>query len=156
MEIVLFAPTLFSIYCQLVLLLNTIAPGMSHAGVALLPSSLAMQTTMLANSFILEAIKSKNHQEKQTSILRATFWYFIGGILGWPFALALGLPVGFYTIYQSVVIGNLPLTVLFRVLSVLLTVVVPIMIIDSFSTRKYCLFRLTLYCTTYLEAKGRT
>lgn len=137
------------------LLLNTIAPGMSHAGVALLPSSLAMQTTMLANSFILEAIKSKNHQEKQTSILRATFWYFIGGILGWPFALALGLPVGFYTIYQSVVIGNLPLTALFRVLSVLLTVVVPIMIIDSFSTRKYCLFRLTLYCTTYLEAKGK-
>lgn len=136
------------------LLLNTIAPGMSHAGVALLPSSLAMQTTMLANSFILEAIKSKNHQEKQTSILRATFWYFIGGILGWPFALALGLPVGFYTIYQSVVIGNLPLTALFRVLSVLLTVVVPIMIIDSFFYQKVLFIPINIVLYNVFGGEG--
>ena len=154
MEIVLFAPTLFSIYCQLVPIVEHYCTRYESRRSGII--AFVIGYAMLANSFILEAIKSKNHQEKQTSILRATFWYFIGGILGWPFALALGLPVGFYTIYQSVVIGNLPLTALFRVLSVLLTVVVPIMIIDSFSTRKYCLFRLTLYCTTYLEAKGRT
>ncbi|MDC6271856.1 hypothetical protein PP707_06115, partial [Acetobacter pasteurianus] len=35
--------------------LSTISPGMSHGGVALLPSSLALQTTLLANSYLLSA-----------------------------------------------------------------------------------------------------
>lgn len=63
------------------LLLNTIAPGMSHAGVALLPSSLAMQTTMLANSFILEAIKSKEPPGKTNQHIKGNilvlYWWNI-------------------------------------------------------------------------------
>lgn len=136
------------------LLLSTIAPGMSHAGVALLPSSLAMQTTMLGNAFILEAIKSKNHQEKQTSILKATFWYFVGGILGWPFALALGLPLGLYTIYQSVFIGNFPLAILFRVLSVLLTVVIPIMVVDSVFYQKVLFIPINIVLYNVFGGEG--
>ena len=63
---------------------------MSHAGVALLPSSLAMQTAMLANSYLLRAVgTSKDAQNLGNNITKAIFWYFIGGIFGWPFALAL-------------------------------------------------------------------
>lgn len=84
------------------LLLTSVNVGMSHGGVALLPSSLALQTTLLANTYIFKSlvINSEKANNKESLLLKAITWYFVGGLLGWPFALALGLPVGVYTLWQ--------------------------------------------------------
>ncbi|RCK64972.1 Alpha-1,2-mannosyltransferase ALG9 [Candida viswanathii] len=111
------------------LLFNTIAPGMSHAGVALLPSSLAMQTATLANSYLLRAIG--DGRQLSQNISKAVFWYFIGGILGWPFALALGLPIGLYTVYHSVITRTVSFSIYFRIAGVMLLIVAAVVAIDT-------------------------
>lgn len=78
------------------LLFSTFAPGMAHAGVALLPSSFAMQANTLALSYVLESTRSSlncNH-------VYAIIWYLIAGIVGWPFALVLGICFGISTLAQ--------------------------------------------------------
>lgn len=57
--------------------------GMAHAGVALLPLLWAMQTQMVAVAAALDG-----------HYLTLVVWQLVGGLLGWPFALALGIPVG--------------------------------------------------------------
>lgn len=76
------------------LLFTSIVPGMSHAGVALLPSSFAMQFNLLALSEVLYAISFQN----TSSYILAIVFFLIGGIVGWPFALVLGLTFGLYTV----------------------------------------------------------
>ncbi|KAK6459475.1 Alg9-like mannosyltransferase family-domain-containing protein [Scheffersomyces xylosifermentans] len=76
------------------LFFSSIAPGMSHAGVALLPSSFAMQCNCLGISNGVSAIVG----ERVDSYVYAILWFIAGGIIGWPFALALGLAFGLYTL----------------------------------------------------------
>lgn len=57
--------------------------GMAHAGVALLPLLWALQTQLVAVAAALDG-----------HYLTLVVWQFVGGLLGWPFALALGVPVG--------------------------------------------------------------
>ncbi|KAK6460367.1 Alg9-like mannosyltransferase family-domain-containing protein [Scheffersomyces coipomensis] len=99
------------------LFFNSIAPGMSHAGVALLPSTLAMQTNMISMGSSILAFSSWSSGVKSGSVnlfVGAIIWILIGGLLGWPFSLALGIPLGFYIIfnykfYQSSTILDKPI-----------------------------------------------
>lgn len=75
------------------LFFSTTAPGMSHAGVALLPSSFAMQCNLLAVAQIFQSEKTRS--------AKAITWFMIGGFMGWPFALALGIPYGLYALFTS-------------------------------------------------------
>ncbi|CAN3353043.1 alpha-1,2-mannosyltransferase Alg9p [Diutina catenulata] len=74
---------------QWFLFLSTVAPGMAHAGVALLPSSFAMQTQLLGVAAALDG-----------NYATSAVWQLVGGFLGWPFALALGVPLGFWTLHK--------------------------------------------------------
>ncbi|KAI5963819.1 ALG9 [Candida pseudojiufengensis] len=121
------------------LFLSSINVGMNHAGVALLPSSLALQTVLLANSYILKSFK----QDKESNLLKAVFWYFIGGILGWPFALALGLPLGIFVLIQ-IAYQKLNFTILFKIIGVLGLVITPIVIIDSILLQKLVFIPLNI------------
>ncbi|ODV76686.1 glycosyltransferase family 22 protein [Suhomyces tanzawaensis NRRL Y-17324] len=76
------------------LFFSTVSPGMSHAGVALLPSTFAMQCSTFAFAYVLESIVSASVE----STILAITWFLAGGIFGWPFALALGVTFGLYTI----------------------------------------------------------
>ena len=84
-------------YCSTIgnwyLFLTSIAPGMSHAGVALLPSSFGMQCVNLFVSYAL-------YDFSVGSSVKALTWLMIGGIVGWPFIMALGIPYGIYVIMQ--------------------------------------------------------
>lgn len=61
------------------------SPGVFHASAAYLPSSFAMYTTMLGMAAFMDwrgGLKTTN----------AIFWFAVGGILGWPFSIALSAP----------------------------------------------------------------
>ncbi|EDK42390.1 conserved hypothetical protein [Lodderomyces elongisporus NRRL YB-4239] len=116
--------------------LSTISPGMSHGGVALLPSSLALQTTLLANSYLLSATKSVQNKSVERNLIKAAGCYFIGGILGWPFALALGLPIGLYILARIAKQSTSP-SVLVSVFVVAISIMVPVVLIDSYFLQKW-------------------
>lgn len=119
------------------LFLTSVNVGMSHGGVALLPSSLALQTTLLANTFIFKSVVHTEgvSEKKHGCLLKAIAWYLIGGLLGWPFALALGLPVGVYTLWQ---IGQcrIPSVILVEIGLILASLVAVITLIDSYYLQK--------------------
>lgn len=72
-------------------LFTTFATGMSHAGVALLPSSFAMNCVTMA---ISAAITNE-------SAVSALLWFVASGVLGWPFALILAVPYGLQIVVKS-------------------------------------------------------
>ncbi|KAI9783962.1 MAG: mannosyltransferase [Geoglossum umbratile] len=67
------------------LLAMVFSPGMFHASAAYLPSSFAMNTTMLGMSAFMD-------WRGGLKTAQGMFWFAAGGILGWPFALALAVP----------------------------------------------------------------
>ncbi|KAI0308111.1 asparagine-linked glycosylation 9 protein isoform a [Multifurca ochricompacta] len=69
--------------------------GMWNASTALLPSSFAMYTTMLALSHGF--IPPSNQDSQRT--LKAVMFFALGAVLGWPFALALALPFVFEELF---------------------------------------------------------
>lgn len=79
------------------LCLTTVSTGMSHASVALLPSSLAMNCTLLATSNFLTYSRTKSTR----NALLVTSWLMLGGLFGWPFMLVLGLPTMSYIIWDK-------------------------------------------------------
>lgn len=70
------------------------SPGMFHASAAFLPSSFAMYTTMAGMAAFMNwrgGIKTS----------QGIFWFAMGGILGWPFSMALCLPFLFEEVVFS-------------------------------------------------------
>ncbi|KAI9746234.1 MAG: mannosyltransferase [Claussenomyces sp. TS43310] len=61
------------------------SPGMFHASAALLPSSFAMYTTMLGMAAFM-------NWRNGLKTAQGIFWFAVGGILGWPFSVALSGP----------------------------------------------------------------
>lgn len=61
------------------------SPGMFHASAAYLPSSFAMYCTMLGMSSFM-------NWRGGLKTAWGISWFAIGGILGWPFAMALSFP----------------------------------------------------------------
>lgn len=61
------------------------SPGMFHASVAFLPSSFAMYTTMLG-------IAAFMNWRGGLKTAHGIFLFALGGILGWPFSVALATP----------------------------------------------------------------
>ena len=61
------------------------SPGMFHASAAFLPSSFAMYTTMLGMAAFM-------NWRGGLKTAHGMFWFSLGGILGWPFSLALCIP----------------------------------------------------------------
>ena len=82
-------------YAAVFLLLS---PGMYISSAAFLPSTFAMITSMLAYTYIIQNIKI--HSSSQftwkdawwTVFQVPVFWFAVGGIVGWPFSAAIGIP----------------------------------------------------------------
>lgn len=77
---------------------STMATGMSHASVAFLPSTFAMNCTTLATSNLIRYFAGRNMKHA----LLVTSWFALGGILGWPFALILAVFSALVIIYQNI------------------------------------------------------
>lgn len=61
------------------------SPGMFHASASFLPSSFAMYTTMMGMANFM------NWQGGLRTWI-GMFWFSVGGIIGWPFSIALSFP----------------------------------------------------------------
>lgn len=90
------------------LFFSTVSPGMLHASVALLPSSFAMNWVTLATANLLPSVLGL--PSANASSLSFTLWaiaqFGIGGIVGWPFALALAVPFAVYTMVLLTFMGQ--------------------------------------------------
>ncbi|THV53447.1 hypothetical protein BGAL_0050g00140 [Botrytis galanthina] len=64
---------------------NIFSPGFFHASASFLPSSFAMYTTMLGMAAFM-------NWRGGLKTAQGIFWFAVGGILGWPFAMALSAP----------------------------------------------------------------
>ncbi|KAK6608425.1 alpha-mannosyltransferase, partial [Botrytis cinerea] len=60
-------------------------PGFFHASASYLPSSFAMYTTMLGMAAFM-------NWRGGLKTAQGIFWFAVGGILGWPFSMALSAP----------------------------------------------------------------
>lgn len=69
----------------LFMIISVSSPGMFHASAAYLPSSFAMYTTMLGMSAFMD-------WRGGSRTAQGIMWFGIGGIVGWPFAVALIIP----------------------------------------------------------------
>ena len=58
---------------------------MFHASVAFLPSTFAMYTTMLGTAAFMD-------RGGAFRTARGVFWFAFGGLLGWPFSMAMCVP----------------------------------------------------------------
>ncbi|CDK29100.1 unnamed protein product [Kuraishia capsulata CBS 1993] len=74
------------------LLFSTVAPGMSHASIAFLPSSFAMICEMFAISSSIRCFRESSTSKKAWSFAKVVIWTSLGGLLGWPFSLVLAIP----------------------------------------------------------------
>jgi len=72
------------------------SPGMFNASVAFLPSSFAMYTTMLGMAAFMNW-----RGGLKTAI--GIFWFALGGVLGWPFSMALCAPF----LFEAVLFASL-------------------------------------------------
>ncbi|WVQ74450.1 hypothetical protein IAR50_004051 [Cryptococcus sp. DSM 104548] len=81
------------------LFIMMLSAGMSFASVSFLPSSFTMYTTMLASTFWFKPANST--PQGVTRTYRATFFYGLGAIVGWPFSAALGIPLVFEQLFLS-------------------------------------------------------
>lgn len=61
------------------------SPGMFRASTSYLPSSFAMYTTMLGMAAFI-------NWRGGLKTAQGIFWFAIGGVLGWPFSMALSIP----------------------------------------------------------------
>lgn len=77
---------------------SSFAPGMSHASIAFLPSSFAMNCTTLATSNLIRYFNGRNMKHA----LLVTSWFALGGLLGWPFVLVLAVVSTFVIILQNI------------------------------------------------------
>lgn len=138
------------------LLFTTFAPGMSHASVALLPSSFAMTWITWGTA---SAVKVLNTDIALTTVgpsVHAITCFLIAGLFGWPFALAIGIPFGLFTLrarYQTP-----PLTrIVFSGWAILPAMVIVLVCIDSYFYSREMLFvplNIVLYNVFALEDEG--
>lgn len=80
----------------LYLVFTICSAGMFHAAAAFLPSTFAMYTTMLGMAAFID-----RHRGVRT--VRGIFWFTLGGLLGWPFSMAMCVPFILEELFMAVV-----------------------------------------------------
>lgn len=138
------------------LLFTTFAPGMSHASVALLPSSFAMTWINWGTASALDVLSDENTMAVVAPSIHAIFCFLVAGLFGWPFALAIGIPFGLFTLrarYQTP-----PLTrIVFAGWAMLPALVLVLIAVDSYFYSRDVLFvpfNIVLYNVFSIEGEG--
>lgn len=132
------------------LFLSSIAPGMSHAGVALLPSSFAMNCVTMATANSLSAISENSANYS----VQAIVWFLVGGIVGWPFALALGLPFGLFILIQNIKRFNVLFSIIKGCIAGLVSTLIISTAIDSWFYQKIDLVPLNIVLYNVFGEQG--
>lgn len=138
------------------LLFSTVSAGMSHAGVALLPSSFAMGWVTWATASALDVLTLENSFASVKPSVIAISCFLVSGIYGWPFTLALGVPFGLFTLITRYQTSPLIRIVLCCVV-VLVALVSLLISVDSFiydRTMLFVPFNIVLYNVFSLADEG--
>lgn len=138
------------------LFFSALAPGMAHASAALLPSSFAMSWVTWGTASALEVLSEANTLAVVGPSVHAIFCFLVAGLFGWPFALAIGVPFGLFTLrarYQTP-----PLTrIVFSCWALLPALVLVLLLVDSyFYTRPmlFVPFNIVLYNVFSRQGEG--
>lgn len=138
------------------LLFSTVSAGMSHGSVAFLPSAFAMGWITLATSHALDVLTLENTLSSVWPSVNAITCFLFAGIFGWPFALALGLPFGIFTLacrFQTE-----PLIRIVLLCTVVFTaIMIALISVDSYiynRTMLFVPFNIVLYNVFSLEGEG--
>lgn len=91
---------------MLYLIMAVSSAGMFHAATAFLPSTFAMYTTMLGMASFID-------RRRGFRTVEGVFWFALGGLLGWPFSLAVCVPFIGEEFLVGVVSGIAPTIVRF-------------------------------------------
>lgn len=138
------------------LFFTTVSTGMSHAGVALLPSSFAMNWVTLGVANSLDALDWTNTLTCVWPSVYSISCFLIAGLVGWPFALALGAPFGIFTVIFR--FQTIPLARIVIYCSAFLSLLMGALIcIDSYFYGKKMLFvpaNIVLYNVFSGEGEG--
>lgn len=147
----------FSLYvANWFLLFSTTSAGMSHAGVALLPSSFAMGWVTLATASLLDVLTTDNSLACVKPSVSAITSYLVSGIVGWPFTLALGAPFGLFTMtwrYQTTPLIHIVLLCIIPFVFLIWLLI----FVDSYIYERTMLFvpaNIVLYNVFALEDEG--
>lgn len=121
------------------LMFTTFAPGMSHASVALLPSSFAMTWINWGTASALDVLSDANTLAVVGPTIHAIVCFLVAGIVGWPFALAIGIPFGLFTLRLRS--HTPPLTrIVFALWAIFPIMVVSLLVVDSYFYDRKALF----------------
>lgn len=138
------------------LLFSTFAPGMAHASVALLPLSWAMTWITLGTALAIEVLGDVNDLSVVGPSIKAISCFLTAGLFGWPFALAIGIPFGLFTLrarYQTP-----PLTrIVFAGWAIFPAMVIFLICVDSYFYSRDALFvpfNIVLYNVFSGEGEG--
>ena len=71
------------------IVISALSSGMSHASVSSLPSSFAMVLFTISLKYLVDYLSAETNRARATAISRGLFAIVVGGVLGWPFVLAL-------------------------------------------------------------------
>lgn len=138
------------------LLFSTVSAGMSHAGVAFLPSSFALGWIALGTSFALDVLTLENTFASVWPSVKAITCFLFAGIFGWPFTLALGLPFGIFTLASR--FQTDPLVRIVLLCTVVFVVMMIVLIsVDSYiydRTMLFVPFNIVLYNVFSVEGEG--
>lgn len=83
----------------LFLITTMTSAGMFHAATAFIPSTFAMYTTMLGMAAFIDRRRGR-------STAKAVFWFALGGLLGWPFSMAMCIPFILEELVYGVLVGR--------------------------------------------------
>lgn len=145
---------------SLYMVFTLFATGLAHASVAYLPSSFAMFCTTIALAHLVRYAASSDIEVLQSTAAKGLAWIAVGGILGWPFALAIGGYWGLHVLlswlflgwsFQSHVSVFLP-AVITKTLGYVLPVVGVIVGIDSWLYGKLAIVPLNIVLYNVLFA----
>lgn len=134
------------------LFFSSISPGMAHGGVALLPSSWAMQCVNMSISYSLNDLTT-------TNAVMALTWIMMGGLIGWPFILVLGIPFGIYLLATTINLNfkstvNKLFPIIGKALINLITILIIIITIDSFFYKRLVLIPLNIVLYNVFGGEG--
>ena len=71
------------------IVISALSSGMSHASVSSLPSSFAMVLFTISLKYLVDYLSAETNRARATAISSGLFAIVVGGVLGWPFVLAL-------------------------------------------------------------------
>ncbi|KAG9061663.1 mannosyltransferase [Linnemannia hyalina] len=144
---------LYAIRSWAYILLHALTAEITRLALTFLPSTFAMYTTMLFFSQMLQP--PRQHSAKRT--FWAIFWVGLGGLLGWPFSAAVGLPFALEELLIHSRNQSKKKTVRFRdwrrirflrlvtsAIAVLGCVLIPIIVIDRYYYKKLVVVPLNI------------